>query len=59
MISTWVLQRHRTLWDEPKRFDPDRFSPEASEAKPHLAYMPFGAGTRIFIGAQLAMTEAP
>jgi cytochrome P450 len=58
MISTWVLHRHRALWDEPERFDPDRFSPERSEGRPRFAYMPFGGGPRICIGAQLAMTEA-
>ncbi|MGH6965769.1 MAG: cytochrome P450 [Phenylobacterium sp.] len=58
MISTWVLHRHRTLWDDPMAFDPDRFSPARSEGRPRFAYMPFGAGPRICIGMGLAMTEA-
>jgi len=58
MISTWVLHRHRTLWEDPMRFDPDRFSPTRSEGRPRFAYMPFGAGPRICIGMGLAMTEA-
>ena len=57
-ISTWVLHRHRSLWDEPERFDPDRFSPERSQGRARFAYMPFGAGPRICIGMGLAMTEA-
>lgn len=58
LISTWVLHRHRALWDAPETFDPDRFSPPRSEGRPRFAYMPFGGGPRICIGAQLAMTEA-
>ena len=56
-ILPWVLHRHRTLWDDPDRFDPERFSPEKSTARPRFAYLPFGGGPRICIGAQLAMTE--
>ena len=57
-ISTWVLHRHRTLWEVPERFDPDRFSPERSAGRPRFAYMPFGGGPRICIGMGMAMMEA-
>ena len=58
MISPWVLHRHRRLWDNPERFDPARFSKESSEKRPRFAYLPFGGGPRVCIGATLAMTEA-
>ena len=56
-ILPWVLHRHRTLWDDPDRFDPERFSRENSATRPRFAYLPFGGGPRICIGAQLALTE--
>jgi cytochrome P450 len=57
-ISSWVLHRHRSLWDEPERFDPDRFLPERSLSRPRFAYLPFGGGPRVCIGQLMAMTEA-
>jgi cytochrome P450 len=57
MIAPWVLQRHRRLWKEPDAFNPSRFLDGAPLAH-RYAYMPFGAGPRICIGAQLALTEA-
>jgi len=56
-ILPWVLHRHRTLWDDPDRFDPERFSKAGSASRPRFAYLPFGGGPRVCIGAQLAMTE--
>jgi cytochrome P450 len=57
MISPWVLHRHLRMWKDPDAFDPARFLGESP--LPHrFAYMPFGAGPRICIGAQLALTEA-
>jgi cytochrome P450 len=57
MISPWVLHRHRRLWKDPDAFDPARFLGDAP--LPHrYAYMPFGAGPCICIGAQFALTEA-
>ena len=58
LISPWILHRHRRLWDDPERFDPTRFSKEASDRRPRFAYLPFGGGPRVCIGATLAMTEA-
>jgi cytochrome P450 len=57
VILPWVVHRHRTLWDNPDRFDPERFSRERSTTRPRFAYLPFGGGPRICIGAQLALTE--
>jgi cytochrome P450 len=56
-ISPWVLHRHRRLWPEPERFDPARFLPGAP-APDRFAYLPFGIGPRVCIGAQFALTEA-
>jgi cytochrome P450 len=57
-VSPWLLHRHRRLWDDPVRFDPERFTPERSAGRPRFAYLPFGGGPRVCIGASLAMTEA-
>jgi cytochrome P450 len=57
-IVPWVLHRHRKLWEQPNRFDPERFSPERSAGRHRFAYIPFGAGPRICIGAVFAITEA-
>lgn len=50
-----MIHRHRALWDAPESFDPDRF---AGARPQRFAYLPFGAGPRICIGANLALTEA-
>jgi cytochrome P450 len=57
MIAPWVLHRHRRLWDRPEQFDPARFLPGAP-APERCAYLPFGVGPRVCIGAQFALTEA-
>lgn len=58
LISPWLLHRHEKLWDRPTVFDPERFAPERSEKRERYAYIPFGGGPRICIGAGFAMQEA-
>jgi cytochrome P450 len=57
VISPWLLHRHRSLWRNPDAYDPSRFLPGAP-AVDRFAYMPFGAGPRICVGASFALTEA-
>ncbi|MBW4089837.1 MAG: cytochrome P450, partial [Proteobacteria bacterium] len=57
LIAPWVLHRHRRLWRDPDVFDPERFAPGAPPP-PRFAYLPFGAGPRVCVGAQFALMEA-
>ncbi|HKF46865.1 MAG TPA: cytochrome P450 [Terracidiphilus sp.] len=57
-IIPWLIHRHRGYWQDADRFDPERFSPEASAGRDRLAYLPFGFGPRICLGAAFAMAEA-
>jgi unspecific monooxygenase len=57
MIAPWVIHRHRSFWRDPDAFDPSRFLPGQSQP-PRFAYLPFGAGPRVCVGAQFAMAEA-
>jgi cytochrome P450 len=58
VIPVYVLHRHRAIWAEPDRFDPNRFLGAAREKVDRFAYLPFGVGPRICIGATFALQEA-
>ena len=58
VIAPYVLHRHRALWKKPDNFDPNRFSGDARETIDRFAYLPFGVGPRICIGASFALQEA-
>lgn len=57
-LSPYVTHRHPEFWPDPERFDPDRFLPGASETRHRFAYLGFGGGPRVCIGADLAVLEA-
>ncbi|SFK34072.1 cytochrome P450 [Methylocapsa palsarum] len=57
IVSQWVLHRHHLLWDDPGAFDPRRFLPGAREKIDRFAYLPFGAGPRVCIGASFSLQE--
>ncbi|MFI4933973.1 MAG: cytochrome P450 [Caulobacterales bacterium] len=56
-LSPYFLQRREDLWEDPHRFDPDRFAPERSRERPALAMLPFSAGPRNCIGEDFARLE--
>jgi len=57
-VFTYLVHRNPQLWPDPERFDPHRFLGEAARQHPRCAYMPFGAGRRICVGAGFAIMEA-
>lgn len=58
VLAPWILHRHKTLWEHPERFDPQRFMGENRNKIDRFAYLPFGVGARVCIGARFAMQEA-
>jgi cytochrome P450 len=58
LVSFYALHRDPTLWEEPLRFDPDRFLPQRSKGRSRWQYLPFGGGPRSCVGDHFAMLEA-
>ena len=57
LIAPWLLHRHEKLWHDPSAFVPARFMPPAPPPD-RFAYLPFGVGARVCIGAHFALVEA-
>jgi cytochrome P450 len=56
-VSPYATHRHPAFWAHPDAFDEDRFAPAVLEKVSRYAYIPFGAGPRICLGMQFALTE--
>lgn len=56
MLPIYALHRSKLLWNEPDAFRPSRFADR--KAIDRYAYLPFGDGPRICIGASFALQEA-
>ena len=56
ILPIYALHRHHDHWHDPDAFDPDRFA--EPKAIPRFAYLPFGDGPRVCIGASFALQEA-
>ncbi|MGJ8564667.1 MAG: cytochrome P450 [Alphaproteobacteria bacterium] len=57
-LNLYALHRHKSLWDQPEAFLPERFMGEAKKSIARFQYLPFGVGHRTCIGGHFAMQEA-
>ncbi|MCV7173899.1 cytochrome P450 [Mycobacterium manitobense] len=57
LVGIYGMQRDPDLWDDPLRFDPERFSAQNFGRLDRWQYIPFGGGTRTCIGDHFAMLE--
>ncbi|MDE2404972.1 MAG: cytochrome P450 [Sphingomonadales bacterium] len=58
IVSPWLIQRNADNWTCPHSFDPDRFADKANADAARNAWLPFGRGPRICVGAGFAQQEA-
>ena len=57
VMSQWVTHRDPRLWEDPLRFDPDRWA-EGAKRPDGFAYFPFSSGPHACHGSQQALLEA-
>ncbi|ASC70519.1 Putative cytochrome P450 120 [Halomicronema hongdechloris C2206] len=57
VIPISMLHEDEQIWEEPRKFLPERFTQENGKDHPRYAYLPFGTGSKSCMGARFAMTE--
>ena len=53
----WGVHMDERRWNEPEKFNPERFLDEESRVKQPRNFMPFGTGRRMCLGDVLAKME--
>lgn len=50
ILPTFGLNTDSKYWDNPDKFDPDRFTDDDKSSRPKGVFAPFGDGPRVCIG---------
>jgi cytochrome P450 len=57
LMSQWVVHRDPRWFDEPEKFQPERWLNDLAQRLPKYAYFPFGGGPRLCVGNTFALIE--
>lgn len=57
-LMPYLTHRHPAFWQDPLRFDPDRWAPDKEAQRHPLAFHPFAAGQRICLGNNFSLFES-
>lgn len=57
IIPLYALHHDPDAWEEPEKFDPERFRGPSKDARHAFQFIPFGAGPRNCIGMRFALLE--
>jgi cytochrome P450 len=58
IVSSYANHRSTRFWDQPERFDPERFATGRRESIGPYEYFPFGVGPHACIGKHMAEVES-
>jgi len=56
-VNYHSLHRNEQYWENPEKFDPDRFLPENRKNHHRFAFIPFAAGPRQCLGMEFSLTQ--
>ncbi|KAL9963555.1 hypothetical protein ACROYT_G027074 [Oculina patagonica] len=57
LIPIYSIHRDPSIYPDPEKFDPERFSPAAKQSRNPYTYLPFGHGPHNCIGVRFAQME--
>ncbi|MGV9314050.1 cytochrome P450 [Streptomyces sp. NPDC003691] len=58
LVCPYLTHRDPGVWDDPERFDPERFTVPGRRPAHPGSYLPFGLGPRACLGLQFALLES-
>jgi len=58
VLSPWAMHRDARFWEEPEKFNPDRWQNNLAARLPKFTFFPFSSGPRRCVGSSFAMLEA-